>query len=82
MKTASVLFDTSVYVGYPDRIELDRPGWFSSVVFQELLVGASGKADLQKWEAIAKHYDRQKRLLTPSAEAWRMAGRILNHIVS
>lgn len=79
MKSSSVLFDTSVWIGYP---EAARPGWFSSVIFQELLVGASGKADLQKWEAIAKQYAREKRLLTPDAEAWRMAGRILNNILS
>jgi predicted nucleic acid-binding protein len=82
LKSSSVLFDTSVYIGHPDRVEDDRPGWFSSVVFQELLAGATGRADLQKWEAIAKQYAREKRLLTPNAEAWRMAGRILNNILS
>ncbi len=79
MKYASVVFDTSVWISYPNIIE---PGWFSSVVLQELLVGASGKSDLQKWEAIAKQYEREKRLLTPDKEAWRMAGRILNNILS
>lgn len=79
MKYASLLFDTSVWIGYPAA---PPSGWFSSIVFQELLAGASGKADLQKWEAIAKQYEREKRLLTPNAEAWRMAGRILNNILS
>ncbi|MFN0110864.1 MAG: type II toxin-antitoxin system VapC family toxin [Blastocatellia bacterium] len=74
-----MVFDTSVWISYPNIIE---PGWFSSVVLQELLVGASGKSDLQKWEAIAKRYEREKRLLTPDKEAWRMAGRILNNILS
>lgn len=79
MKYASLLFDTSVWIGYPAA---PPSGWFSSIVFQELLAGASGKADLQKWEAIAKKYERENRLLTPNAEAWRMAGRILNNILS
>ena len=79
MKFASVVFDTSVWISYPNIIE---PGWFSSVVLQELLVGASGKSDLQKWEAIAGRYERKQRLLTPDKEAWRMAGRILNNILS
>lgn len=79
MKYASLVFDTSVWISYPN---IPFPGWFSSVTLQELLAGASGKADLQKWEAIAKQYAREKRLLTPDAEAWRMAGRILNNILS
>ncbi|MDX2042775.1 MAG: type II toxin-antitoxin system VapC family toxin [Acidobacteriota bacterium] len=79
MKNSSVVFDTSVLISYPNIFE---PGWFSSVVLQELLVGASGKSDLQKWEAIAKKYERENRLLTPNAEAWRMAGRILNNILN
>ncbi len=79
MKNSSVVFDTSVLISYPNIFE---PGWFSSVVLQELLVGASGKSDLQKWEAVAKQYERENRLLTPNAEAWRMAGRILNNILN
>lgn len=79
MKYASLVFDPSVWIGYPNII---LPGWFSSVVLQELLAGASGRTDLQKWEAIAKQYAREKRLLTPNNEAWRMAGRILNNILS
>jgi len=79
LKYSSVLFDTSVWIGYP---EAARPGWFSSVILREFLAEASGKADLQKWEAIAKQYEREKRLLTPNAEAWQMAGRILNNILS
>ncbi len=79
MKNASLVFDTSVWISYPN---IPFPGWFSSVTLQELLAGASGKADLQKWKAIAKQYAREKRLLTPDAEAWRMAGRILNNILS
>lgn len=82
MKSRTVLFDTSIYVGHREKIETERPGWFSSVVLQELLAGASGRADLQKWEAIAKQYQREKRLLTPDTEAWRMAGRILNNILN
>jgi predicted nucleic acid-binding protein len=79
LKYASLLFDTSVWIGYPNIV---HPGWFSSVVFQELLAGASGRTDLQKWEAVAKQYEREKRLLTPNAEAWKIAGRILNNILS
>jgi predicted nucleic acid-binding protein len=82
LRYASVLFDTSAYIGYPELTMPIRAGWFSSVVLEELLAGASGRADLQKWEATAKHYARENRLLTPNAEAWRMAGRILNHILS
>lgn len=82
MKSAALLFDTAVYIGFPKQVGEYPPGWFSSVVFQELLVGASGRAELKKWEAISQRYARENRLLTPDAEAWRMAGRILNHILS
>lgn len=82
MKTASVMFDTSVYISYPKEAGNNRPGWFSSVVQQELLAGSSGRNDLKKWEAFGQWYAREQRLLTPNAEAWRMAGRILNNILS
>lgn len=82
MKSASVLFDTSVYIGYPKIIAPIQAGWFSSVVFQELLAGSSGRDDLKKWEAFSQQYARVNRLLTPNAEAWRMAGRIINNILN
>lgn len=82
MKTASVMFDTSVYIAYPKEAGNNRPGWFSSVVQQELLAGSSGRHDLKKWETFGHLYAREQRLLTPNAEAWKMAGRILNNIPS
>lgn len=37
---------------------------------------------MKTWEAISQRYAREQRLITPDAEAWRMAGRILNHFLS
>lgn len=82
MKRASVLFDTAVYVSLPEKVREIRPGWFSAVVLQELLAGSAGRSNLKRWESLSQDYASENRLLTPNAEAWRMAGRILNHILS
>ena len=82
MKNASLLFDTAVYIGFPVQVEIIDPGWLSIVVIQELMAGASGRSDLKYWENLSQHYVRKNRLLTPNEEAWRTAGRILNHMLS
>lgn len=77
-----MLFDTSVYVSYdlPDPFEM--PGWLSTVVLQELVVGASGRSDLQKHRAMLVDYRRRGRLIVPDENVWFQAGQILNHILS
>ena len=82
MKNASLLFDTSVYIGFPKHVEGIDPGWLSSVVVQELMAGATGRSVLKKYENLSHLYARKNRLLTPNDEAWRTAGRILNHMLN
>ena len=82
MKNASVLYDTAVYIGFPREVFKNDPGWLSMVVIQELMAGSSGRSDLKSWESLSQDYARDNRLLTPNAEAWRTAGRILNHMLS
>ncbi len=82
MRNASLLFDTAVYIGFRKEVTEIGPGWLSAVVVQELMTGASGRSDLKHWENLSHLYSRKDRLLTPNAEAWRTAGRILNHMLS
>ena len=82
MKNASLLFDTAVYIGFPKQVQIIEPGWLSIVVIQELMAGSSGRSDLKYWENMSQHYARKNRLLTPNDEAWRTAGRVLNHMLN
>jgi predicted nucleic acid-binding protein len=82
MKLGEVLFDTSAFINYPAAAWRRPPGWFSTVVLQELLVGAGGKASIGNYQVIRLSYERQGRLLTPDTDAWWQAGKILNHLLS
>ncbi len=82
MKLATVLFDTSVYSGYKDKIRGKLPGYLSSVVLQELTVTANGRADLKFYRQLLEYYKSQNRLIVPDENAWYTAGQILNHILS
>ncbi|NOT64191.1 MAG: hypothetical protein HOP19_28585 [Acidobacteria bacterium] len=82
VKNASLLFDTAVYIGFQNQVKIIEPGWLSMVVIQELMAGSSGRSDLKYWENMSRYYTRKNRLLTPNDEAWRTAGRILNHLLS
>jgi len=63
MKSANVLFDTSVYITYAAQAVSSTPGWLSAVVLQELTSGANGKADLQRFASLLDFYQSQERLL-------------------
>ena len=82
MKSASLLFDTAVYIGFPEQTRIIQAGWLSAVVVQELMAGCSGRSELKSYENLSYQYARNNRLLTPNDEAWRTAGRILNHLLS
>ena len=82
MKLGDVLFDTSVYVSYDLPDPLAMPGWLSTVVLQELVVGSNGRADLKKHRAMLVDYRRRGRLIVPDENVWFQAGQILNHILN
>jgi predicted nucleic acid-binding protein len=78
MKFATVLYDTSAFITYKKKIEqLPPPGWHSSVVLAELLIGVSGRSGIQTYRRIAADYEKRGRLLIPDLEAWLLAGQIL-----
>jgi predicted nucleic acid-binding protein len=83
MKFASVLYDTSVFITYKKQLQQHPPpGWHSSVVLAELLVGANGRSEIQLHRRSAADYDKRARLLIPDLEAWLLAGQILNQYLS
>jgi predicted nucleic acid-binding protein len=83
VKPATVLFDTSVYIAYKARLSSrGDPGWYSIVVWQERMAGASGSQELKLLEAKCKQIEKEGRLLIPDREAWLMAGRILYRYLS
>ncbi len=83
MKFATVLYDTSAFITYKKKIEqLPPPGWHSSVVLAELLIGVSGRSGIQTYRRIAADYEKRGRLLIPDLEAWLLAGQILNQYLS
>ncbi|MGH9836608.1 MAG: type II toxin-antitoxin system VapC family toxin [Blastocatellia bacterium] len=84
MKSATVLFDTQVYITYGSTISSRRiePGRHSVVVWQERMVGASGSKHLKRMESECKRIEEEGRLLIPDREAWMMAGRILYRYLS
>ncbi|MEP7341490.1 MAG: PIN domain-containing protein [Acidobacteriota bacterium] len=82
MKPNEVLLDTSAFINYPQLAWRQPPDWFSMVVLQELLVGGSDKSSIAKYQALKIGYERRGRLLTPDADAWWQAGKILGHFLS
>jgi predicted nucleic acid-binding protein len=84
VKSATVLFDTQVYITYSSIIssrDID-PGWYSIVVWQERMVGASGSKHLKRLESQCRQAEKEGRLLIPDREAWLMAGRVLYRYLS
>jgi predicted nucleic acid-binding protein len=84
VKSATVLFDTQVYITYSSIISSRdiEPGWYSIVVWQERMVGASGSKHLRRMESECKRTEKEGRLLIPDREAWLVAGRILYRYLS
>lgn len=82
MKLSTCLFDTQVYIAYAHNIAGAIPGWLSSVVLQELTVGANGRDQLLSYQRMLHEYQVRGRLIVPDGEAWYMAGRTLNVYLS
>ena len=83
MKTATLLYDTSVYISYRLQLRtLPNPDWFSAVVLQELLAGANDRDDLRYWRLAAAQYRRSAKLLVPDLEAWETAGTVMHRLLT
>lgn len=75
-----VTFDSSIFISR--QIEIPKTGFvLSAVVVQEMTAGAADKANLRKWEAAWRIYEKADRLLVPTGEDWYEAGKILNSLL-
>ena len=88
MDGGKVIYDTSVYVeilrsktfanSLRPRYEADIPStFFSSIVVQELLAGATDRLKRAVVEGLYRPFKRNRRIVTPSDTAWEEAGRLL-----
>lgn len=68
--------DTSVVIS---RKLSDLPDnfLFSAVVLLELLANARDKSELKRYEAVHRAYSKDNSLITPSADDWLMASKVL-----
>jgi len=78
----AIVFDTSVFIAFKPSIDIHSSGYLvSAVVIQELMAGARDASELKYWEAIARVFWKQDRLLVPTFEDWLLAGRVLNSLL-
>ena len=77
---AAVVFDTNIWIAYQPRT-LPRSLHMSVVVLQERLAGAADATDVKKHEAAKKQYEREGKLLVPTADDWIEAGKVLNSLL-
>lgn len=88
MDGGKLIYDTSVYIeilrskpfadSLRPRYEADIPGtFFSSVVIQELLAGATDRLKRAVVEGLYRPFKRSRRIVTPTDTAWEEAGRLL-----
>jgi predicted nucleic acid-binding protein len=82
------LIDTDLYIDLVqsgttlplirELYDKDAPGiYFSSIVAQELLAGARSPAGRKRVEILFRPFERVGRVVTPSHNQWKDAGRIL-----
>ena len=88
MSGGKILYDTSFYIevlrsksfaqAFRSRYEADIPiTFFSSVVIQELLAGATDRLKQAVVEGLYRPFVRNGRIVTPTHSVWEEAGRLL-----
>lgn len=89
---AKHLIDTDLYIDLiqsgktlpliREIYDKDAPGiYFSSVVAQELLAGARSPAGRKRVEILFRPFEKVGRVVTPSHDQWKAAGRILAKVL-
>ena len=76
----AVIFDTNIWISHPPEA-FPKSFLMSVVVLQELVAGAPDNTAIKKYEAARKEYEREDRLLVPTAEDWFLAGKVLNSLL-
>lgn len=77
---APIVFDTNIWIAYQPQT-FPRNHHMSVVVLQELLAGAVDATDVKRQEAAKKQYEREGKLLVPTADDWIEAGKVLNSLL-
>ena len=75
-----IVFDTDVWIAYQPT-SLPRSLHMSVVVLQELIAGAADNTSIKQYETVRRLYEKEDKLIVPSAEDWFQAGRILNALL-
>lgn len=83
------VFDTSIYIRelrrgnagiLQQRQSENFPLWLSSVVLEELYVGASDNKTLKVFTKFEREFEKINRLLVPNQTDWTITGQVLNKI--
>jgi len=88
-----LIYDTSVYLeilrsktfagSLRPRYEADIPStFFSSVVIQELLAGATDRLKRAVVEGLYRPFKRNRRIVSPGDTTWEEAGRLAGSFVN
>lgn len=75
-----MIWDTNIWIAYKP-IKLPNSLLMSSVVLQELVIGALDSAELKKWAMMRRLFEKENRLLVPTTEDWWQAGKIINALL-
>ncbi|HJQ25154.1 MAG TPA: type II toxin-antitoxin system VapC family toxin [Blastocatellia bacterium] len=76
----AIVFDTNIWIAYRPEI-FPKSLLMSVVVLQELVAGAPDSTGVKKYEAARRAYERENRLLVPTADDWFLAGKVLNSLL-
>ena len=74
------VLDTNIWIAYQPET-FPKSLLMSVIVLQELVAGAPDYTGVKKYEAARKEYERENRLLVPTADDWFLAGKILNALL-
>ncbi|HYJ47879.1 MAG TPA: type II toxin-antitoxin system VapC family toxin [Pyrinomonadaceae bacterium] len=76
----ALVFDTNIWITYQPE-DFPKSLFMSVIVLQELVAGAPDQTAVKKYEAVKRGYEREGRLLVPTAEDWFLAGKVLNSLL-
>ena len=76
----AIVLDTNIWIAYQPET-FPKSLLMSVIVLQELVAGAPDHTGVKKYEAARKEYERENRLLVPTADDWFLAGKILNALL-
>jgi predicted nucleic acid-binding protein len=77
----TLTFDTLVFITYKPTPERFPVGFrMSVVVLQELIAGAKDNSEVKALMGAFRSYEKEDRLLVPTAEDWVIAGQVINSL--